>query len=131
VEVKDNHMITAIDKKAALVVIDLQDGIVKMKLAHPGTEIVRQSARLVAAARSAGVPVIVVNVIPFGAPSGKVRTQAPGLPREEAAQQQAKQAMEAGGFFAIVPELGAGPIFPRIGEVDTTDVIVGHLSGKN
>jgi nicotinamidase-related amidase len=102
-------MITTLDKNTALVVIDLQDGIVKFKTAHPGTEIVEKSARLVDAFRKAGLPIVIVNVVPFGAPSGKVRTQAPGMPRDEAAQKQAKAAMEAAGFFTIVPELGSRP----------------------
>ncbi len=100
-------MVTAIDKNTALVVIDLEDGIVKMNLIHPGMDIVRQSARLVDAFRKAGLPIIIVKVKPFGAPSGKVRTQAPGLPKDEAAQQQLMETWEAAGFFTIVPELGA------------------------
>ena len=100
-------MITAIDKNTALVVIDLQDGIVKMKLAHPTAEVVRQSAKLVDAFRKAALPVVLVNVVPFGAPSGKVRTDVPGMPKDEAAQQQARAAMEAAGFFELVPEMGA------------------------
>jgi nicotinamidase-related amidase len=102
-------MITTLDKNTALVVIDLQDGIVKMGMVHPGKTIVQQSARLVEAFRKAGLPIVVVNVVPFGAPSGKVRTQAPGMPRDEAAQKQARTAMEAAGFFTIVPELGSLP----------------------
>lgn len=92
-----------------MVVIDLQDGIVKMSTAHPGTVIVQQSARLVEAFRKAGLPVVIVNVVPWGAASGKVRTQAPGMPKDEAAQKQARAAMEAAGFFTIVPELGSRP----------------------
>jgi len=102
-------MVTAIDKKTALVVIDLQDGIVKMNLAYPAAEVVKQSARLVEAFHKAQLPVVVVNVVPFGAPSGKARTQVPGMPKDEAMQQQARAAMEAAGFFTIVPELGARP----------------------
>jgi nicotinamidase-related amidase len=100
-------MVTAIDKNTALVVIDLEDGIVKMNLIRPGKEIVKQSAKLVEAFRTAGLPVVIVTVKPFGAPSGKVRTQAPGLPKDEAGQKQMMEAWEAAGFFKIVPELGA------------------------
>jgi nicotinamidase-related amidase len=100
-------MVTAIDKSTALVVIDLEDGIVKMNLIRPGMEIVRQSARLVEAFHKAGLPVVIVKVKPFGAPSGKVRTQAPGLPKDEAGQKQMMEAWDAAGFFTIVPELGA------------------------
>src|ERR1700761_425470 len=102
-------MISTLDKNTALVVIDLQDGIVKMGMVHPGKTIVQQSARLVEAFRKAGLPIVIVNVVPFGAPSGKVRTQAPGMPKDEAAQKQARTAMEAAGFFTIVPELGSLP----------------------
>lgn len=102
-------MISTLDKKTALVVIDLQDGIVKMKMVHPGADIVKKSARLVAAFREAGLPIVIVNVVPFGAPSGQVRTQAPGMPKDAAAQKQARESMEAAGFFSIVPELGSRP----------------------
>ncbi len=102
-------MITTLDKHTALVVIDLQDGIVKMKFAHDGPEVVKQSARLVEAFHAAGLPVVLVNVVPFGAPSGKVRTETPGMPKDEAGQKQAREAMEAAGFFTLVPELGARP----------------------
>jgi nicotinamidase-related amidase len=102
-------MITTLDKHTALVVIDLQDGIVKMKFAHSGPEVVKQSAKLVEAFHQEGLPVILVNVVPFGAPSGLVRTETPGLPKDAAGQKQAREAMEAAGFFAIVPALGAKP----------------------
>ncbi|HXB07944.1 MAG TPA: isochorismatase family protein [Puia sp.] len=102
-------MITAIDKNTALVVIDLQDGIVKMGTVHPGPAIVEKSARLVEAFHTAGLPVVVVKVVPFGAPSGKVRTQVPGMPRDEEGQKKMREMMEANGFFEIVPELGARP----------------------
>lgn len=115
-------MITTLDKNTALVVIDLQDGIVRMNTARPGAEIVRQSARLVGAFRKAGLPIVIVNVVPFGAPSGKVRTQAPGRPKDEAAEAAhasntagrdrpggTREAMEAAGFFRIVSELGSRP----------------------
>jgi nicotinamidase-related amidase len=106
---KYRNMITTLDKNTALVVIDLQAGIVKMNTAHPGAAIVQQSARLVEAFRRAGLPIVIVNVVPFGAPSGKVRTQAPGMPKDEAGLKQAREAMEAAGFFTIVPELGSRP----------------------
>ena len=54
--------LTQIDKVAALVVIDMQKGIVGMPLAHPGSEIVERIARLARAFREKGLPVILVNV---------------------------------------------------------------------
>lgn len=54
--------LTQIDKVAALVVIDLQKGIVGLPLAHPGSEIVGRAARLARAFRENELPVILVNV---------------------------------------------------------------------
>ena len=60
-------MITAIDKQTALVLIDLQKGIVKAELAHPVQQVIENAAQLVAAFRKAGLPVVLVNVNPAGA----------------------------------------------------------------
>lgn len=57
-------MITAIDKNTALVLIDLQKGIVKMDVAHPIKNVLDKSAQLVDAFRKAGLPIVAVNVIP-------------------------------------------------------------------
>ncbi|HWY37917.1 MAG TPA: isochorismatase family protein [Bacteroidia bacterium] len=59
-------MITAIDKNTALVLIDLQKGIVKMDVIHPIKGVLERSALLVEAFRKAGLPIAVVNVIPSG-----------------------------------------------------------------
>lgn len=59
-------MITAIDKNTALVLIDLQKGIVAFPLAHPVASILENAAKLVAAFRKAGLPIVIVNVNPGG-----------------------------------------------------------------
>lgn len=59
-------MVTAIDKNTALVLIDLQKGIVQLPVAHPVAGILEQSAKLVAAFRKANLPVVIVNVKPSG-----------------------------------------------------------------
>ncbi len=46
----------------ALVVIDLQSGIVGIKGAHPVEQIIENSARLAEAFRAQGLPVVLVNV---------------------------------------------------------------------
>ncbi|NUS13670.1 MAG: isochorismatase family protein [Streptomyces sp.] len=53
---------TTLDPRTALVVIDLQRGIVTLPTAHPAHEVVARSARLAAAFRTAGLPVVLVNV---------------------------------------------------------------------
>jgi len=57
-------MITAIDKNAALVLIDLQKGIIKYPVVHPIEGILEKSAQLVAAFRKQDLPIVYVNVIP-------------------------------------------------------------------
>jgi nicotinamidase-related amidase len=54
--------ITKLDPNAALIVIDLQKGIVGIPAVHPMQEIVARSARLASAFRERGLPVVLVNV---------------------------------------------------------------------
>ncbi|WP_327288121.1 isochorismatase family protein [Streptomyces sp. NBC_01198] len=53
---------TTLDPRTALVVIDLQRGIVALPTAHPADEVVARSAQLAAAFRKADLPVVLVNV---------------------------------------------------------------------
>jgi nicotinamidase-related amidase len=53
---------TTLDPRTALVVIDLQQGIVALPTVHPAAEIVGRSAELAAAFRERGLPVVLVNV---------------------------------------------------------------------
>jgi nicotinamidase-related amidase len=54
--------VTKLDSTAALIVIDLQKGIVGFPTVHPKTEIVARSAKLARAFRQRGLPVVLVNV---------------------------------------------------------------------
>jgi nicotinamidase-related amidase len=54
--------LTQIDSNAALIVIDLQKGIVRMATAHPAAEIVNRAAQLARGFRERGLPVVLVNV---------------------------------------------------------------------
>ena len=54
--------LTKLDTTAALIVIDLQKGIVGLPTVHPAGEIVDRSARLARAFRDRGLPVVLVNV---------------------------------------------------------------------
>jgi nicotinamidase-related amidase len=57
-------MITALDEKTALVLIDLQKGIVGYPVAHPIAGVLANAAKLVAAFRKANLPIVIVNVDP-------------------------------------------------------------------
>jgi nicotinamidase-related amidase len=59
-------MITTLDSRTALVLIDLQKGIVQFPLAHPVQGVLEQAAKLVAAFRRASLPIVVVRVKPSG-----------------------------------------------------------------
>lgn len=92
--------VTAIDPRTALVVIDLQQGIVGIPgLAHPAADIVARAAQLAAAFRERGLPVALVNV--DGVPPGRTDEQRGPLQMPE-------------GFAELVPEL----------DVQPTDVLV-------
>jgi len=62
-----------LDKNAALIVIDLQKGIVSVPTARPATEIVERAARLAHAFRERHLPVVLVNV--SGLPSGRTEAR--------------------------------------------------------
>lgn len=54
--------LTKLDSTAALIVIDLQKGILSMPTVHPASEIVDRAAQLARAFRERGLPVVLVNV---------------------------------------------------------------------
>lgn len=86
--------VTTLDPNTALIVVDLQKGIVAFPVAHPIGDVVARSAALAAAFRRHGLPVVLVNVT-GGAPG------------------RADQMMAGGAFppdFAdLVPELDQQP----------------------
>jgi nicotinamidase-related amidase len=54
--------LTKLDDNAALIVIDLQKGIVALPTVHPANEIIARSARLARAFRERDMPVVLVHV---------------------------------------------------------------------
>ncbi len=85
---------TSLDPKTALVVIDLQNGIVALPTVHPAGEIVARTRELLAAFRGAGLPVVLVTVT-GGAPG---RVEVPGGGRDRPAD-----------WSTLVPELDQQP----------------------
>ena len=70
--------ISVLDPKTALVIIDLQKGILALPTAHPVSEVVQHAGALAEAFRRHGLPVVLVNVA-GGAPG---RTEQPPRVRE-------------------------------------------------
>ena len=71
--------LSTLDETPALVVIDLQKGILASPAAHDLDDVVGRSAELAAAFRARGLPVVLVNVT-GGAP-GRTDAQQAGAPR--------------------------------------------------
>lgn len=187
-------MITAIDKKTALVLIDLQNSVIVLNTAHSVEGVLENCNRLIAAFRKSGLPVVLINVNVAGAKwtkarkdarpnsanyddeafkiSGRVDTQPDdiyvtkhtwGAFFETPLQQElisreitgivlggvatsigvegtARQASELGYNIAFATdamtdlradahEHSINVIFPRIGEVGTTDEIINKMTG--
>ncbi|WP_405457342.1 isochorismatase family protein [Streptomyces sp. NBC_00101] len=66
---------TTLDAKTALVVIDLQKGILDLPIIHSGEEIVARAARLAEAFRAKELPVVLVHVT--GSAPGRNETAGP------------------------------------------------------
>jgi nicotinamidase-related amidase len=92
--------VTTIDPQTALVVIDIQKGIVRMPTAHPAGSVVANVVRLVDAFRAKQRPVVLVRVGWAADRADAVRT------RNEAAPPGAAPAAD---FFEYVDELRADP----------------------
>jgi nicotinamidase-related amidase len=86
--------ITTLDDKSALVVIDLQKGLLAYPTLHPLPEIVARAAELATAFRRHGLPVVLVNA----AARAPGRTDQPRRPLAQAAD-----------WLEFVPELGQRP----------------------
>jgi nicotinamidase-related amidase len=86
--------ITVLDPKTALIVIDLQKGIVGLPTAHPTADVVKHAAALADAFRRKALPVVLVNV-DGGAPG---RTE-----------QARRMTAFPPGWTDLVPELNQQP----------------------
>jgi nicotinamidase-related amidase len=88
--------LTTLDPKTALIVVDLQKGVVGLAAAAiPMETVIQNSAALAEAFRANGLPVVLVNVA--GAPAGRTeRSLAGAAPRPE-------------GWDILIPELNQRP----------------------
>ncbi len=86
--------VTTLDPGTALIVIDLQQGIVSMPTAHPASEVVKNASALADTFRRHNLPVVLVNV-DAGAPG---RTEQAPRVRDFPA-----------GWTDLVPELNQQP----------------------
>jgi len=87
-------MITSLDKNTALVLIDMQNGIVSLPLFSSAEPVIANCVALATAFRKAGQPVVIVNVDPATNPLNKLRKDA----------QQHSGELPA-GWLDIIPQL--------------------------
>ncbi len=86
--------LTILDPNTALVVVDLQKGIIALPTIHPMGDVIERARALADAFRERGLPVALVNVA-GGAP-GRTEQPRPATPRPE-------------GWMDLVPELNRQP----------------------
>jgi nicotinamidase-related amidase len=69
--------VTKLDPKTALIVIDLQKGILRFPTAHPADQVVKHARQAIDAFRRHHLPIVLVNVA--GMPAGRTNAQRPNL----------------------------------------------------
>lgn len=92
--------ITALDPKTALVVIDIQKGIVAFPTVHPAPAVVANVVRLTDAVRERKLPVVLVHVGWAADMADAIKTRAEAKP---------PSGPLGSGFFEYVDELKANP----------------------
>lgn len=110
---------TTLDRRTALIVVDLQKGIASIPSVHPMADVVKNASSLAAAFRRHGLPVILVNVA-GGAPGRTEQAQHLGdLPAD---------------WADLLPELHQQPqdhlVTKRTWGAFTGTDLEGHLRGK-
>jgi len=100
-------MITTIDKQTALILIDLQKGLVKTDMGYPMKDVLQKASMLIDVFRSANLPIVIVNINPLGAAWTKARVERPSQGR--VMQILEKVTMPLVGFTDIVPEIIVHP----------------------
>lgn len=86
--------LTRLDPVTALIIVDLQKGIVGLPLAHPIEPVIQHARSLADAFRARALPVVLVNVA--GSAPGRTEQQRPAGTRPA-------------GWTDLVPELGQSP----------------------
>lgn len=86
--------LTTLDKRTALIVIDLQKGIVSLPTAHPIDDVIKHSCLLIEAFRHHQLPVVLVNVT--GISPGRV-------------EQSRLRGTPAADWAELIPELNQQP----------------------
>ncbi|GAA4092463.1 hydrolase [Mucilaginibacter panaciglaebae] len=98
-------MITALDAKTALVLIDLQNSIAGLQTVHPFNDVVKNCTQLIDAFRTKKLPVVFVRVITVGAKWTLARVERSNMPKTEEGIREMKAKIEATGAANIISQL--------------------------
>lgn len=103
-------MITQLDNNTALILIDLQKGILKFDAQpHSLKTVIENSALLIESFRTKKLPIVIVNVNPVGAKWTKARVEEPALSQNKIKQSLVKVAIQFTHQTEIVPEIKTLP----------------------
>ncbi|MES2628520.1 MAG: isochorismatase family protein [Bacteroidota bacterium] len=102
-------MITAIDPKSALILIDLQKGILKNETAHPIEQVIMHANLLISSFRKAGLPIVFVTVDPFAMPLRNARVEKPMVAQSKLFRGVQKLGARITGFKKLHPDLRSEP----------------------
>ncbi len=117
--------ITTLDPRTALIVIDLQEGILGLAKVHPGDEIVTNAIRIIETFRKNRLPVVLVNVA-GGAPGGNEQGPARGTnPAGIATSIGVESTVRQAHAHSITR------IFPRLGETGATEEVISLLKDRS
>jgi nicotinamidase-related amidase len=102
-------MITKIDNNTALILIDLQKGIISTETVHPIRDVIDNVNKLITEFRKRHLPIVIVNVDPTESPLLNMRVEVSNFPTDPDARQQALEAMKKSGFSDIIPQIASEP----------------------
>ena len=144
--------LTTLDPNTALLVVDLQKGIVGMAPAEAIGAVVERAKTLVDAFRAARLPIVLINVV-GGAPGrteqsrrlkaiGVTQVVVIGVATGTGVEATARQAYEAGFNVSLAIDAmtdprseahaySIGQVFPRLGETGTSQEIIELLSKRS
>jgi nicotinamidase-related amidase len=106
--------ISPLDLKTALVIIDLQKGIVSYPTVHPIDDVVKHASELAAAFRRHHLPVVLVNVA--GGPPGRTERPHGAAPR-------------ASDWVELVPELNRqAQDYAHLKELGVTQIVLAGVA---
>jgi nicotinamidase-related amidase len=94
--------LTKLDAVAALIMIDLQKGLIAMPTVHPIGEIVNRAAQLASAFRERGLPVVLVNV--RGVAPGRTDAERPNLTRPDDWSDLLPELQQQPGDYVVTKE---------------------------